>query len=317
MKETPLIDGLPQEFVERIQSQFPEDQQEILKTFSARPPVIRVNTLLTSSKELLGKLEREGIETSVIPGLPNAYRVKNVDRKTLTSLEGYQQGHFYIQSIASQLAVQVLDPQPGEKILDLCAAPGSKTTQIAIAMKKKGELMANEPNKDRFFRLLANVQQQHLEDFVVCKKYLGERYGRYYQEYFDRVLVDAPCSSEARFDRHDEKSIRYWSRHKIRALSRLQKKLLLSAINCVKKGGSIVYSTCTFAPEENEMLLNNILKKHPELSLQAISYQGKKLPIMKSWKGKEVSAVLQSALRIFPDEIHEGFFIALLQKNAV
>lgn len=317
MKEIALTDGLPQEFVERIKSQFPEDQQEILKTFSARPPVVRVNGLLISSEELLRQLKSSGIETSVIPELPNACLVKNADRKTLTSLEAYEQGGFYIQSIASQLVVQVLDPQPGEKILDLCAAPGSKTTQIAIAMKKKGELIANEPNKDRFFRLLANLKQQRLDDFVICKKYLGERYGKYYREYFDRVLVDAPCSSEARFDRQDEKSIRYWSRHKIKALSRLQKKLLLSAVNCVKKGGTIVYSTCTFAPEENELLLNNILKKHPEVSLLAISYQGKKLPIIRSWKEKEVSDELQSALRIFPDEVHEGFFIALLQKNAV
>lgn len=317
MKQIARIDGLPQEFVERLQEQFPEAQGEILKSFQMRPPVMRVNTLLITPDELFDQLKSQGIKPRSIPELPNAYIVNNADRKTLTDLEAYQQGHFYIQSIASQLVVKILDPQPGEKILDLCAAPGSKTTQIALAMQKKGELIANEPNTDRFFRLKTNLKQQHLEDFVICKKHLGERYGHFYAEHFDRVLVDAPCSSEARFDRHDEKSIRYWSRHKIRAFSRLQKKLLLSAINCVKKGGSIVYSTCTFAPEENELMLHTVLKKHPELSLQAISYSGKTLPIMRSWKGKELSAQLQHALRLFPDEDHEGFFIALLQKNVV
>jgi|CXWL01.1.fsa_nt_gi 16S rRNA (cytosine1407-C5)-methyltransferase len=309
-----LSSKLPAVFLERLQEQFPDDFQSILRTFQRRPPVIRVNTLLATSKEIQVELQEEGIVLQDISELPESFFVLNADRKRLTELPCYKKGMIYIQSIASQLVIKALAPHPGEKILDLCAAPGSKTTQIAIAMRAEGELIANEPKRERFFRLVANLRSQKLEQFVVCKQYPGERYGDYYPGYFDKVLVDAPCSSETRFVLGDIKTTRYWSRHKVKAFARLQRKLLQSAIRCTKPGGLLVYSSCTFAPEENEVVIDWILRKYPELTVEPICYSLRKLPIVQKWNGKNLQLSLQRALRLYPDENSEAFFFVLLRK---
>lgn len=313
--ESSSLSILPAAFLERLQRQFPDVFQSILKTFHRRPPVIRVNTILTTTARIRTELEQEGILLKNIPGLPKSFHVLNADRKRITSLTVYQEGLIYLQSVASQLVVKALDPQPGEKILDLCAAPGSKTSQIAILMKGEGELLANEPKRERFFRLIANLRLQKLDQFVITKQYPGERYGNHFPEHFDKVLVDAPCSSESRFVPGDIKTTRYWSRHKVKAFARLQRKLIESAIQSTKPGGLVVYVTCTFSPEENELIIDRVLRKHPEISLEAISLKAKGLPIADEWNGKKLDASLRKALRLYPDELQEGFFIALLRKR--
>jgi len=297
---------LPEKFLKRLHQQYPNQVGQILKTFHQRPPVIRVNTLLTEDKSILSEFRKQGIAVTPVHALPHAYVVSNADRKTLTSLETYKNGYFYIQSAASQVPVGVLDPQPGEKILDLCAAPGSKTTQIAIRMESKGELIANEPNTDRFFKLLANLQHQKINSFVTAKKYPGQNYPAFYPEYFDKVLVDAPCSSESRFIEDEPKTFKYWSQPKVKALAKLQEKLLISAVQCTKPGGRIVYSTCSFSFEENEQVLQYVLKKYPEVQLE---------PITGGWKTLPVEQPASGALRLMPDEIFESFFIACLKKT--
>lgn len=309
------MNNLPPAFLVRLKKQFPGLVQDILKTFLRRPPVIRVNTLVTTPKKMRTELEREGIMVEEIPELRESFRILNADRKRITDLTAYLDGRIYLQSVASQLVVKALDPEPGEKILDLCAAPGSKTSQIAILMKSEGELVANEPKRERFFRLTANLRQQKLDQFVITKQYQGERYGDHYPEHFDKVLVDAPCSSETRFVPEDIKTTRYWSRHKVKAFARLQRKLMESAIHSTKPGGLIAYSTCTFSPEENELIIDRVLRKHPDITLQTIPLKTKSLPITMEWNGKKLDGSLRKALRLFPDELHEGFFIALLRKR--
>ncbi len=317
MSKKPLIDGLPADFVIRIQSQFPVQYKKILETFQQRPPVVRVNTLVTSVEEVKNLFSSEGIEFSSLPLLPNSLMIKNADRRQVTDLEMYKEGHLYIQSIASQLAVAALDPQPGEKILDLCSAPGSKTTQIAIHMNKEGELLANDNNKSRVFRLLANLKHQHCDDFVEVKNYSGQNYPKFYPEYFDRILVDAPCSSESRFNTRYPKSINFWSRHKVKAMAKTQKRLLAAGIECLKPGGIIVYSTCTLAPEENELVLKKILKKYPEVEIQDLAWGVDQLSVCREWKEKEVPDSIQYAVRLAPNETTEAFFICRIKKTNI
>jgi NOL1/NOP2/sun family putative RNA methylase len=315
MSKKPLINGLPADFVERIQLQFPDGFENILNTFAQRPPVVRVNTLVTNLEEVKKKFEEEGIEFTEISLLPDSLIITNVDRRQLTDLEIYKKGHLYIQSIASQLAVAALDPQPGEKILDLCSAPGSKTTQIAIRMNKEGELLANDNNKTRMFRLIANLKHQHCHDFVEVKNYSGQNYPKFYPEYFDRILVDAPCSSESRFNARYPKSINFWSRHKVKAMAKTQKRLLGAGIECLKPGGTIVYSTCTLAPEENELVLRKILKKYPEVEIQDLKWDIPQLGVSKEWKEKEISEDIQKAVRLAPNHNIEAFFICKIKKT--
>ena len=314
MKKKPEINGLPADFVNRLETQFPDDHKNIISSFHQKPPIIRTNTLLITPKELKSKLKKPGINLKSIPLLESSF-IAAADRRTLTGLDEYKQGLFYIQSIASQLVVKALDPRPGEKILDLCAAPGSKTTQIGILMDRNGELLANDNNKKRLFRLKANLEHQKLDDFVKIKNYSGQNYPKFYPEYFDRVLVDAPCSSEARFDLRYPRSINYWSRHKVKAFAKLGKRLLNSAIKCTKPGGIIVYGTCTMSPEENELVIDSILKKNPELKLEKLLWKINKLPILKAWNEKEINPELQKALRLYPDEVLESFFICKMQKK--
>jgi NOL1/NOP2/sun family putative RNA methylase len=315
MGKKPLIDGLPADFFARVQIQFPKQYKQILETFKQRPAVVRVNTLVTSLEEVQKLLISEGIEFSHIALLPNSLIITNADRRQLTDLEIYKEGHLYIQSIASQLAVAALDPQPGEKILDLCSAPGSKTTQIAIQMNKEGELLANDNNKTRMFRLIANLKHQHCDEFVEVKNYSGQNYPKFYPEQFDRILVDAPCSSEARFNTRYPKSINFWSRHKVKAMAKTQKRLLGAAIQCLKVGGAIVYSTCTLAPEENELVLKKILEKYPEVEIQELSWDIPQLEIVQEWNGKEIPDSIQNAIRLAPNESTEAFFICKIKKT--
>ncbi|MDP2690868.1 MAG: RsmB/NOP family class I SAM-dependent RNA methyltransferase [Candidatus Gracilibacteria bacterium] len=308
------IGGLPADFVERLRIQFPEQSEHILTSFHQRPPVVRINTLLVSVKKFQQRLKQLKIESQPILLLPEALLVTNTDRKLLTDLEEYRNGWFYIQSIASQLAVKALDPQPGEKILDLCAAPGSKTTQIAIAMKRQGELMANDNNRTRLFRLISNLKHQKVDDFVEVKNYPGQNYPKFYPSTFDRILLDAPCSSESRFDPRYPKSIHFWSRHKVKGMAKTQKRLLAAAIQCLKQGGILVYSTCTFSPEENEMVIDSVLKKHQEMEIETMTWSPNTLPILQEWQGKRLHSGLKKAIRVFPDDQVEGFFICRLKR---
>lgn len=295
------------DFLQRLQEQFPGDFEEISQTFVPRPPVIRANTVAVSSDELQKLFQKEGFSLEMIPELPSAFLVLNADKKKLTALPSFLQGLFYIQSFSSQWVVQILAPKPGEKILDLCAAPGSKTTDIASRMKKQGILMANDRSRPRMFKLLANLRSQHVSDFVQVKQFPGELFPKKYPSFFDRVLVDAPCSGEARFQGDDPRSYQSWSKKASGRLSSIQKRLLFSAFECTRPGGKIVYSTCTFSREENEEVVDVVLRKYPNVSLLPIFSSVKRLPVDAPWGEK--------TLRIFPDQICESFFIALFEKR--
>lgn len=315
MSKKPLIDGLPADFVERLEEQFPAEFDQIKASFHQRPAVLRVNTLVTTLEVVKAVLDELQIKHLPAPLLPNSLIIPEADRRQLTDLEIYQQGHLYIQSIASQLAVAALDPQPGDTILDLCSAPGSKTTQMAIAMGKEGALLANDNNKKRIYRLQSNLEHQHCDDFVEIKNYSGQNYPKFYPEHFDRILVDAPCSSEARFNTRYPKSINFWSRHKVKSMAKTQKRLLAAGVECLKPGGTLVYSTCTLAPEENELVLQKVLKQYQNIEVQALDWDIRQLPVLKRWNGKEISEEIQKAIRLAPDEFTEAFFICKIKKT--
>jgi 16S rRNA (cytosine1407-C5)-methyltransferase len=234
-----------------------------------------------------------------------------------TTSDAATQGLVYIQNPSSFFAVQVLDPQPDEEILDLAAAPGGKTIAIAAAMGNTGRLAAVEPVKGRFHRLRANVERCGVTNVDFYQRD-GRGVGRAVPERFDRVLLDAPCSSEARMRWANPGSYAHWSLRKIKETQRKQKSLLRSGYAALKPGGYLVYCTCSFAPEENELVVQHLLRR-TDATLETIRHEldaEHTLGGLTTWRGKTLLPELSRALRIMPHGVWDGFFIALLRKPA-
>jgi NOL1/NOP2/sun family putative RNA methylase len=226
-------------------------------------------------------------------------------------------GYYYVQEVASMLPVLALNPQENETVLDLCAAPGSKTSQISAKMKNKGVLIANDLKLGRIKILASNLERCGAMNTIITKKDGIALCRRLKEENFafDKILIDAPCSGEGTI-RSVPITLQMWSIKKIQSLSRLQKALLSSAVEILKVGGEIVYSTCTHAPEENEEVLDYILKKCPNIKIEKIYLPVKSREGLKKWKDKEYLEDVKYSCRIYPQDKDntEGFFISKLKK---
>ena len=291
-------------FLERLLKQYGISlTDQIIRGFSEdKSPIIRINTLKTDTRTIMAYLRDKNILFERIPFLENSLIIRNQNEKSFEDLDIYKKGEIYFQSISSQLPIKFLNPQSGEKVLDIAAAPGSKTTQIGIAMQNKGEIVANEIDQIRHERLKYNLEKQGV---TIVKTILGDgiNIGNTYVNYFDRVLVDVPCSAEGRINLHEPRSYRFWSEKNIRDNVKIQKKLLESGIKSLRSGGFLAYSTCTLSPEENEEMISWAIKTFPEVKLFPISLGVKyQLP------------TLNGVIKAMPSKISEGFFVALLKK---
>ncbi|MDP1573302.1 MAG: RsmB/NOP family class I SAM-dependent RNA methyltransferase [Coxiellaceae bacterium] len=306
-------------FYNRLSEIIPENRiAQVTNSFSAEKPVaFRVNTLKNTIDNVVFILQDHHFDLTNIPWNPLAFTIPFEQREQLTRHTLFLSGDIYIQSLASQIPALILNPQLDEEILDLTAAPGSKTTQIAALMQNTGRIAAVEMAKPRFFRLLANVKLQGATNVVTYLKD-GTRVGKACPDRFDRVLLDAPCSSEGRFHLSNPDSFAYWSLNKIKAMSKKQWPLLQSAFHALKPGGILVYSTCTFAPEENEMMVQKLLHAFPDdLKIVPIDIalpEKNKMAGLTHCRDNTFDAALQNTLRVLPDETMDGFFVACLEK---
>lgn len=224
-------------------------------------------------------------------------------------------GLYYIQEPSAMVAAAVLAPEPGERVLDLCAAPGGKATHLAALMGNRGLLVANEIHPCRARILVENLERMA----VTCAVVLNERPDRLaarLPDFFDKVLVDAPCSGEGMFRKLPEARAE-WSPGAPRACAAVQREILAEAVRMLRPGGRLLYSTCTFAPEENEQVLHHLLEHHPELELLELPPVPGMAPARPDWSGDPGASVLARAGRLWPHRLRgEGHFIALLQKRA-
>ena len=300
---------LPIKFVEKLYEMYsPLTVDKILSGMNGeRNTTIRVNTIKSNIHEVMNTLKENAIKFDRVPWFSEALVIKNTNEKQLQKLEIYEQGKIYLQSLSSMVPPLVLKPVKSEKILDLTAAPGSKTTQMAAIMENKGYILANELDALRCERLKFNIEKQGAK-IVEINNGRGETIGKKYEGYFDKVLLDAPCSGEGRFLANDAKTYRSWSEKTVQELAKLQKKLLKSAYQAVKPQGIIVYSTCTLNKEENENILEWAID---ELNVKLLDID---LKIKNSVGVSSENKVIQKALRILPSKETEGFFIAKLKK---
>ncbi|MBA1146691.1 RsmB/NOP family class I SAM-dependent RNA methyltransferase [Ectothiorhodospiraceae bacterium WFHF3C12] len=285
----------------------------------ARPAPVagRVNTLLTEVPAVHDELRADGFDLERVPWLSEAFTVPPAQREALTRSQAVAAGRVYLQNLSSMLPPYCLAPEPGMEVLDLAAAPGSKTLQMAAMMANEGRLAAVERSRPRFHKLRANCRRAGAD---CVRLYLkdGTMVGRLTAERFDRVLVDAPCSSEARIDASDPASAADWSEKKIRRLAGLQRRLLSSGLEALRPGGRLVYSTCTFAPEENEAVVAGVLSQFDG----AVSLLPADIPVTSSspgltvWRGTTLHPSLRCTARILPDGVMEGFYLAVFTKRA-
>ncbi|MBN2413171.1 RsmB/NOP family class I SAM-dependent RNA methyltransferase [candidate division KSB1 bacterium] len=292
-----------------------KENLERFLTSPHEPPAIRVNTLKTTIEQFTQKLREWGINYSVHPYNPAGMIIHQDDRPLTHTLEFFC-GEFMVQGISSQIPVRVLDPRPGETILDLAASPGSKSTQIAAFMQNTGRLLLCDPSINRQQPLLTNLSRAG----VINDVYLGipgQRTGRLFHEFFDRVLVDAPCSALSKLPGHISRGDRWRTSDLLSKLQNIQYHLLVSAIKAVKKDGIIVYSTCTLTAEENEQMIDRILKLYPVKIEKIDMLHGPSIsPGMTEYNDRKYHTSLREAKRIlpFPDPF-DVFFIVKLRKT--
>ncbi len=310
-----MLTVLPQIFLERLVKIVPEENfSGVVSSFSAQGLVsVRINTLKVTLEDIVSELNTLKISFTQIPWYKDALVLQGLGAKEYGELELVKRACVYRQSLSSMLPVLVLDPKPGERVLDFCAAPGSKTTQISALMKNEGQIVAVEAIRPRFYKLKSVCELLGVDN-VAFKLTDARRFRS--EELFDKVLVDAPCSSESRFKTDDPKSVGYWSLRKIKEMAHKQKGLLLSASRFLKPGGVLVYSTCTFAPEENESVVDWVLRKTDgQLKLQLAKVDGvKSYPALASWEQRDFSLPVENLLRVLPDGMMEGFCIAKFVK---
>ena len=206
----------------------------------------------------------------------------------------------------------VLGPQPGENILDMAAAPGSKATQIAMYMKNTGVLVANDITADRLSSLGINIQRCGVRNAVITKAYGNHIKGMQ----FDKILLDAPCSGTGTI-RKSLKTLLIWNPDMVKRLAQQQQKLLQHAFGILKPGGTIVYSTCTMEPEEDEGVVGAFLEKHKDAELQEIKLDIRRSPPVMEFDGVTFNPEVKKCLRIWPqDNDTGGFFVAKLLKKS-
>ncbi len=312
-----LIYNLPHEFLEKLKRISPASYPKICETFLHRKePTFRINYLKTDLVRLREDLSRENIVFREVHW-PRGSFILRSEAKKLEKSTVYMDGKVYMQNISSMIPPVILNPQKGEKILDMCAAPGAKTTQIASLAGRDIELIALEKMEIRYQKLLATLRIQGA-DFVRSQLLDGYWVKEKYPLYFDKILLDAPCSGEALFDARNPKTYGYWNEKRVKEISRRQKILIASAIGALKEGGELVYSTCTFSPEENEEVIDWSLNKFGNLEIIPSSIPVSNLTGgLTLWYGKKFSDSLRFTLRILPNEIMEGFFIARLKKRKI
>ncbi|KIH76491.1 16S rRNA (cytosine1407-C5)-methyltransferase [Geoalkalibacter ferrihydriticus] len=313
---SPSLPELPEEFTALLAQVVPVARhKQVMASFAAVKPVtFRANTIKTSAAQLRAELEQAGFAPRPISWCPEAFALAHEAKRALTETPAFYEGRLYIQNLASMLAPLALDPQPGETVLDLAAAPGGKASQIAALMGNEGRLSVVEAIKPRFFRLKANLDQQGV---AIARAFLmdGRLVGRKCPQMFDRILLDAPCSSEARFTRLDPQSWGHWSPRKVKETARKQKGLIAAAWTALKPGGTLVYCTCSFSPEENEKIVHNLLRRNEDAVIVPWTPAIDNLQAgLTSWQGKELRPEVANTLRVLPDGMMDGFYLAKIRK---
>lgn len=317
------MNKLQQEFYTRIKEIYtPEEMKIIEKWFNTqkRKVTFRINTLKSNEKEIFEILKQNNLTAKKVNFLKNWYILEDWREKDLWDLDIFKQWKIYLQSISSQIPVDLLDLNDFDKVLDITAAPWWKTSQACSLLKNTWEIVANDNNQIRIDKLNFTLKRQWCKNVKVIKSDARKiaLNNPNFIWYFDNIIADLPCSAEWKINLNNEKSYLYWNEKIFKKNYKLQKQILESIIPLLKKWWILIYSTCTLAPEENEAVVHMILSNYPELKIEKINldYNYSKPWILKFWKQcyrKDTS----KSIRILPSEESEWFFIAKFKKVSI
>lgn len=297
---------LPDFFVKKLEQQYGNELCEKIKESfeKTRFTTFRVNTLKSNNEEIEKALKDNSIEFEKASISDNAYIVKNANEAKIQELEAFKEGKIYLQSLSSMLPPIILEPKENSDILDMAAAPGGKTTQMAAISNNKSHITACERNAIRAEKLKYNIEKQGAS-CVFCMVKDSREIDDFFS--FDQILLDAPCSGSGTLDLQNEKLSKYFTETLIEKSVKTQKQLLNKAIKILKKGSEMVYSTCSILQEENEEEIQSILKTGKvEIVPIEIEKLGN-LPVLPT--------SIKGTLCLMPNEYFEGFFVAKLKKK--
>lgn len=301
-----LRNYIPDFLLQMLDKQYGKDiKEEILKGyFSKRYVTFRVNRIKTNIDKVEKVLIENNIEFEKVSWFKDAFIIKDRLEEDIQRLDVYRNGEIYLQSLSSMLPPIILEPNEGEDILDMTAAPGGKTTQISSMTENKANITACEKNKIRAEKLKYNIEMQGANRvFIMIKdaKNIEDFFS------FDKILLDAPCSGSGTLNANDSNIEKYFSKELIDKSSKIQLSLLRKATKIIKPGKEIVYSTCSILDVENEKVINNILKEE-KLEIVPIESDGlEKIPML--------NTNIPGTICIKPTEMYEGFFVAKLRKK--
>lgn len=307
---------LPDFFENRFKNLMNNDEyEEFIASFDGpRYFGFRINTLKIPVEECLALLD---IEPDPVPWEPQGFYY-HMPEFSLGKHPAYHAGLYYIQEPSAMMPANALDPRPGEKVLDLCAAPGGKTVQIGNKMNNKGLLVSNDISPKRIKALVKNIELMGLTNTFVVNE-TPKRLAEIYPEFFDRILLDVPCSGEGMF-RKDREAVRSYSKFKSEECAALQRDIFEAAYSMLKPGGIIVYSTCTFNPDENERNIEYFIRKY-DVEVDRIGTVGGFEPARPEWclsseGGEFFPASVAGAVRLWPHKARgEGHFVCRMVKN--
>lgn len=276
--------------------------------------ILVLNTLKANWQEVLDEVHKHA---TLIPIADNKYCYSIESGKDrVTALPFFKDGNYYILNYSSLIPPLVLDAQASDYVLDMCAAPGGKTFMIARETDNQAQLYINEVDKRRFNNLNSLLAQL---DVSVTQAFNTPAQGLMYvtPQKFTKILIDAPCSAEGLINLANTDSLKYWSQKKVKQLRNLQKKIVNCAYELLAEDGELVYSTCTYSPEENEEVIAYLLNKHKDLRVMAIDTKLIKenfIPALISWNNTLFTEDITKCIRILPTDLFEGFFVAKLKK---
>jgi tRNA (cytosine49-C5)-methyltransferase len=282
-----------------------------------RLSTVRINTLAAHDKNgVLKKLKNLDKELRPVPWAPDSYFIS--DKQAITQSDLFQNGEIYVQTASSLIPAIALDPHPEDRVLDLCAAPGGKACHSAALAHGNIRLWVNDAIKPRIKKLREVLAWQHVEPVEVTQ-YPAQYTDKFLEhESFDRILLDAQCTGEGRIDlSRPQLSFKFWNLKRIHEYSRLQQRMLKSAYRLLKPDGVLVYSTCTIAPEENEVPINQLVR-HTDAKIESFTIDiPEAMPGITVWNHEKLDPSVKGALRIKPSTSMEAFFVCRIRKPIV